>query len=468
MLPKVTIYITNFNYGKFISKAIDSAIKQTFKSIEIIIIDDGSTDNSKKIITDYASKNSNIRTKFTKNNGLIKTCNTALSLARGEFILRLDADDWLDKNAIEIMVNKMNSNKNIEIVFPDYYEVDIYGHVLHSIRRHDFEKIKLLDTPAHGACALFRTKTLVLNGGYDENFNCQDGVDIWLRYFRKFKVYNINIPLFYYRKHGESLSDNKNKILTNKNKILFKNNIIHDSNVVAFLPLRGPKFDKYSLIFTKIGKKYLVDWTVENILNVKQVDYLIISSPDNNVLNYFKNKKIKKIVTLKRDSLKSAQSVSINDSVVEGINYLKKKLSYKTNYVLISKYNCPFRNFKHLENAINTIQIFNLDLVYGVSNENHIFFRHTGNTLKPLRNFDLFTINNTKKIKVKIENEEIFMESGNFSVYKADYLLKENAYSPKIGSEMLGNLSRFEIKGEFELLLAKQIAKNYDKFDSFF
>ena len=56
MNPKVTIYITNYNYGKFISKAIDSAVKQTFKKIEIIIIDDGSTDNSKKIINNYTIK----------------------------------------------------------------------------------------------------------------------------------------------------------------------------------------------------------------------------------------------------------------------------------------------------------------------------------------------------------------------------------------------------------------------------
>ena len=54
--PKVTIYITNYNYGKFISKAIDSVIKQTFKKIEILIIDDGSTDNSKKIINNYTRK----------------------------------------------------------------------------------------------------------------------------------------------------------------------------------------------------------------------------------------------------------------------------------------------------------------------------------------------------------------------------------------------------------------------------
>ena len=115
MNPKVTVYITNYNYGKFISRAIDSVAKQTFKQIEILIIDDGSTDSSKKIINKYTRKYPFIGSLFNKNQGLIKSCNIALRAAKGEYILRLDADDWLDKNAIEIMVNKLDKNRDREL-----------------------------------------------------------------------------------------------------------------------------------------------------------------------------------------------------------------------------------------------------------------------------------------------------------------------------------------------------------------
>ena len=182
MTPEVTIYITNYNYGKYLLKAVNSCLKQTFKNLEIIIIDDGSTDNSKKIINKITEKNRNISSIFRKNQGLIKSCNTALRAARGKYIMRLDADDWLDINAIEIMYSKLEKNKKIELLFPDYYEVDQSGKILHTIRRHDFKSVKLFDQPAHGACTLFRTKTLILNGGYDESFTAQDGVDIWLRF----------------------------------------------------------------------------------------------------------------------------------------------------------------------------------------------------------------------------------------------------------------------------------------------
>ena len=156
--PEVTIYITNYNYGKYISQAIKSCLNQSFENLEILIIDDGSTDNSHKVINKFTTKYSNVYAIFKKNQGLIKSCNTGLRAARGKYILRLDADDWLDSNAIEIMHLNLEKNVDIELIFPDYYEVDPDGKILHTIRRHDFKKVKLFDQPAHGACTLFRRK----------------------------------------------------------------------------------------------------------------------------------------------------------------------------------------------------------------------------------------------------------------------------------------------------------------------
>ena len=89
MNVKVTIYITNHNYAKYIKRSLKSCLNQSFKDYEIIIIDDGSTDNSKSVITKL-SKNSPIITSiFQKNLGFIKTCNKALYAAKGKYILRL-------------------------------------------------------------------------------------------------------------------------------------------------------------------------------------------------------------------------------------------------------------------------------------------------------------------------------------------------------------------------------------------
>ena len=403
---------------------------------------------------------------------MIKSCNTALKQARGKFILRLDADDWLDKNAIEIMYSKFKKDKTIELVFPDYYEVDQKGNVLHIIRRHDFEKVKLFDQPAHGACALFKRKTLLLNGGYDENFTCQDGVDIWLRYIKKFKLINLNIPLFYYRKHGASLTENRAKILENRNKILFKNNTKinkKNKNVVAFVPIRGEKFDKYSKVFKKIKSKYLIDWTLDNLIKSKLINDIIISSPDIKVLKYVKKKKNPKIIAIERDISLASQSVLLDDSIIHAMKKYKKIKGYMPDYILLSKLNCPFRNYKHLDNAINTIQIFDLDVVYGTSTQNKIFFKHNGKSLKPLRVIDSTMIksNNNRKIRIRVESEEIYSESGNFILYRSKNFENKRTRDEKmkIGHEILDRLSAFEINSEFDWLIAEDIAKKFKTYN---
>ncbi len=465
MLPKVSIYILNYNYGKFIGQAIESCVDQSFKNIEIIIIDDGSTDDSKDIIQFYARKYPFIKTRFNKNQGLIKSCNHALKLAEGKYILRLDADDWLDRNAIEIMFNKMEKNKKIELLFPDYYEIDENNNVLHTIRRHDFKKVKLFDSPAHGACTLFRKNTLISMGGYDENFSCQDGFEIWLRFYKKFKVMNLNLPLFYYRKHGSNLTTNRNKINFNRNKILFK----HKKNkfkALAFLPIRGLKYDKFSKIFQKLGNKKLIDWTIDNLLKVKNLSKIIIASPDDDVLRFIKNKKNNKLLAIKRDIKLSAQSVLIEDSLINVIKKIKKKKNFNFDYIVMSKLKNPFRNSNHIENALNIINIFNLDKVIGVSSENKTFFTHDGNSLKPLRQFDKEKIGNIQqKINVRVESEEIYKDCGAFAVYDLKYLLsKKNKNNVKIGHELLDRLSSYQIDNQFDWIMAQNIAKQVNQF----
>ncbi len=107
--PLITVYITNFNYGQFIKKAINSVLNQTFKNFELIIIDDGSKDKSTKIIKQFQYKK-NVKIVFQNNKGLIVSNNLALRLSKAKYIMRLDSDDWLDPHALEIMSNILERN----------------------------------------------------------------------------------------------------------------------------------------------------------------------------------------------------------------------------------------------------------------------------------------------------------------------------------------------------------------------
>lgn len=167
--PLVTIYITNYNYGKYIKQAIDSVLSQTLDDFELIIIDDGSTDNSKEIIESYSGR-SNVQIVYQQNKGLNVTNNVALKLATGKYIVRLDADDFFEKNALQVMTNVLEGDDDLGLVFPDYYLVDEDGNVLHTERRHSFdEDVTLLDMPAHGACTMIRKSFLQILGGTMNN-----------------------------------------------------------------------------------------------------------------------------------------------------------------------------------------------------------------------------------------------------------------------------------------------------------
>ena len=123
MQPKVSVIIPVYNVEKYLSKAIESVISQTLKDIEIILIDDGSTDKSYSIIQSYATKDNRIRVLKQKNSGQSSARNKGIELSRGKYLYFIDSDDFIDNDYIEHLVNtaeKENAdvvvNSNIYII----------------------------------------------------------------------------------------------------------------------------------------------------------------------------------------------------------------------------------------------------------------------------------------------------------------------------------------------------------------
>ena len=217
-MPKITVYIPSYNYAHFIDDAIESVLKQTYQDFELLIFNDGSTDNTEEVLKKYET-NPKIKIIHQENIGMPKTCNKALNMAQGDYIIRLDADDIFDENILLILAKNLDQKPEIGLVYPDYFEIDEKGVFKEVIMRKKLgEEAKLLDLPAHGACTMIRKKYLKDVGGYNEQIKCQDGYDLWIRFIQKYKPYNINLPLFYYRKHSESLTAQSKKILDTRLK----------------------------------------------------------------------------------------------------------------------------------------------------------------------------------------------------------------------------------------------------------
>ena len=146
--PKVTVYITNYNYGRYHRRAIESVLDQTLGSFELVVIDDGSSDESSEVLGDYEARE-NVFVVFQEQRGLIKSSNLALKMARGDYIVRLDADDYLTPDALETLASVLDQRPEVVMVFPDYYEVDESEQIVSEVRRHDFgREVSLLDQPA--------------------------------------------------------------------------------------------------------------------------------------------------------------------------------------------------------------------------------------------------------------------------------------------------------------------------------
>ena len=189
MTELISVYICNFNCAKYIDQSIQSVLDQSYKNYELIIVDDGSTDNSKEIIEKYRKLNS-VRIFFRKNSGLIKSANFAIRASRGNFVIRLDADDYFDRNALLVLLNEIKKSKNCALVYPDYYLVNQQGEISSMIQNIDIEKYPTLKSPPNGACCLIRKECIEEVGLYDQAFDRQDGIDLFYKIISKYDFFS--------------------------------------------------------------------------------------------------------------------------------------------------------------------------------------------------------------------------------------------------------------------------------------
>ncbi len=217
MYPLVSVVMPIFNGSKYLCESIDSILSQTYKNIEIILIDDGSTDSTSEICLFYVRSNSNVFYYYQNNSGISSALNLGIAKARGSYIARMDSDDICIRERISLQVDFFLNNPNCYIVSCGYYpffeNLNVLEPIIHPSNSDIIKLLLCYCSPVTHPGAIFRSEVFS-QFSYDSNSAAEDH-ELWTRVGNVFEIGNIELPLIHYRRSNNSLS------ATNRFKIKF-------------------------------------------------------------------------------------------------------------------------------------------------------------------------------------------------------------------------------------------------------
>jgi glycosyltransferase involved in cell wall biosynthesis len=205
--PLVSVVMAAYNAQEYLNIAIDSILLQTYKNIELIVIDDGSADQTAAIVKNYSGRR--VRYYFQKNQGLPAALNSGISKAGGKYIARMDADDISEPSRIEKQVGLMEKNKDVALVGTNFYLVDENGSYLDTSRHLDRPEDLRLEiftrNPLGHGTVMVRKSVLGAVGGYDRKEPIED-YELWWRIIQNAGAANIPEELYSWRVVSSGMS----------------------------------------------------------------------------------------------------------------------------------------------------------------------------------------------------------------------------------------------------------------------
>jgi len=220
--PLISVIIPVFNGEKHLKESVESVLSQTYQNWELIIINDGSTDNTEKVILNQTDKR--IRYFFNETNmGIIYSLNRGLDEAKGEFIARLDADDIALPFRLEKQIKFLTGNKEYVLVGSYFHTIDAAGKYLQMVTFPDNDRDARSYLLLHNCfchSSVMMRAAVIKELRYDPEYQICEDYDLWYRISGKGKISNIPIFAALYRLHDGNTSQKKKEIMfANVNRI---------------------------------------------------------------------------------------------------------------------------------------------------------------------------------------------------------------------------------------------------------
>ncbi|WP_096230370.1 glycosyltransferase family 2 protein [Thermoanaerobacterium sp. RBIITD] len=214
MCQLVTAIITSYNSNEnFLKQAIESVVNQTYSNLEVILVDDGSTNNvAKKIAKLYP----NIKYIYQSNRGLASARNTGINNSKGELICFLDDDDIWEKDKVSRQVNFFNAviknDSSLGLIFTYQKNIDEKNNFIGTVEKNAdgfvFDKILFGNIIGAPSSVMIKREVFEYVGLFNEEFRYAEDIELWYRITRKYNIYSLNEYLLYYRVRKNSLSKN--------------------------------------------------------------------------------------------------------------------------------------------------------------------------------------------------------------------------------------------------------------------
>ncbi len=226
--PLVSVVMPVYNCEKYISEAIESILNQTYKNLELIVVDDGSTDGSREIIDKIAIKDNRLKIfSHKKNKGISKALNKAISNSKGKYIARLDSDDVSLPQRLEKQVYILEKNTEIGVCGTRGIAINEKGErvsYLNTLTGHLLNYNYWKPSPFISSSSMIR-KSIFKGELFDSRLDTVEDYDMWLRLKKYCRFFNLRQQLVLYRINSEGVSNKKFHKQRQLSKKAFSNNL---------------------------------------------------------------------------------------------------------------------------------------------------------------------------------------------------------------------------------------------------
>jgi len=260
MNPLVSVIVPCYNHEKYVEQTIESIVNQTYKNIELIVLDDGSKDSSPKILEKLSQKY-HFHFEHQQNMGLTATLNKALKLVQGKYICIIASDDYWPLHKIETQVQFMEQNPQYAMSYGKMISIDTNSVIMdymdyQNISGNIFETI-FISNIISAPTVMMRSDVINKVGGYDESLPIED-LYMWLKIAELHPIGFIDDYLAFYRLHSDNTCTKTDIMLATEEKIL--NLFQHHKNFKElYLQWNLDKFNRFSKTNKKLALKFMVN-----------------------------------------------------------------------------------------------------------------------------------------------------------------------------------------------------------------